>query len=501
MIAVGDGKERFGHCITADSGNSVGEISGHSAQINSVSIRQQRPLRAATASDDSTVVFLHGAPFKYNTSMRGNHQKFVYGTSFSPDGARLVSVGQDKKICLYDGKTGEFTGSIGDGVHTGSIFGVSWSPDSKSFATASADQTVRVWDVEAGKATHTWRMGGEGVASVPDQQVGVTWPAGRTDGLVISVDLAGNLNYLTPGSAAPTRVVRGHQKNITALTVSSPKSEKPTLWTGSAEGRITAWDPATGAASNLDGESHSNYVAALTPSADGKRVASAGWDDTLRSIDASTRSFAATGIGKTGGQPRFAASGAGAVVYVASSNGIETFVDGAAAGSFDLGKGITPTALAASPDGAHVAVGGSDKTVRLLRASGTNLTHATTAETALATPASALAFSPDGARLAAGTAAGGITLYGVPSLSVETTRWSAHSARVASIAWRSDSQFAASGGLDTNVFVWSVASPGKRIRAGGAHKDGVNGVVWLDDKRVASAGADAAVKTWKVDGI
>ena len=30
IIAVGDGKEQFGRCITADSGNSVGEIIGHS---------------------------------------------------------------------------------------------------------------------------------------------------------------------------------------------------------------------------------------------------------------------------------------------------------------------------------------------------------------------------------------------------------------------------------------------------------------------------------------
>ena len=42
IIAVGDGRNRYGHAFTADSGNSVGEISGHSAVINSVSIRQQR---------------------------------------------------------------------------------------------------------------------------------------------------------------------------------------------------------------------------------------------------------------------------------------------------------------------------------------------------------------------------------------------------------------------------------------------------------------------------
>src|SRR6185437_6336670 len=123
IIAVGDGKERFGHCVTADSGNSVGEISGHSSQINSVSIRQQRPLRAVTGSDDTSLVFYHGAPFKFNTSLRAQHQGFVFGTAFSPDGSVFTSVGADKRIWLYDGRTGEPKGQIGEGLHTGSIFG------------------------------------------------------------------------------------------------------------------------------------------------------------------------------------------------------------------------------------------------------------------------------------------------------------------------------------------------------------------------------------------
>ena len=78
IIAVGDGKERFGHCITADSGNTVGEISGHSSQVNCVSIRQQRPLRAATGSDDTNIVFYHGAPFKFNTSLQGKHLSLIH---------------------------------------------------------------------------------------------------------------------------------------------------------------------------------------------------------------------------------------------------------------------------------------------------------------------------------------------------------------------------------------------------------------------------------------
>ena len=138
IIAVGDGKERFGHCITADSGNSVGEISGHTSQINSVSIRQQRPLRAATGSDDTSLGFFHGAPFKFNTSLRGQHNRYVYGVAFSPDGSLLASVGADKKIWLFDGKTGEVKSQIDDDEHKGSIFSVSWAKDSKRFVTSSA---------------------------------------------------------------------------------------------------------------------------------------------------------------------------------------------------------------------------------------------------------------------------------------------------------------------------------------------------------------------------
>ena len=74
------------------------------------------------------------------------------------------------------------------------------------------------------------------------------------------------------------------------------------------------------------------------------------------------------------------------------------------------------------------------------------------------------------------------------------------------IAWSGDGGFAVSGSLDTNVHIWSLASPGKRVKVGNAHKEGVSGVVWIeggaDGKgRVVSVGADAAVKSWKVEGL
>ncbi|KAF2230418.1 WD40 repeat-like protein [Viridothelium virens] len=498
VIAVGDGKERFGHCITADSGNSVGEISGHSSQINCVSIRQQRPLRAATGSDDTSLVFLHGAPFKFNTSLRDMHNRFIYGVQFSPDGTSLVSVGADKRIWLYDGKTGESKVKIGEGIHTGSIFGVSWAKDSKRFVTASADQTVRIWDAEAGKAVQTWRLGEEGVVSIPDQQVGITWPSGRSDGLVISVDLEGNLNYLTEGSPKPSKVVRGHQKNVTAATISDK-----TFWTGSYEGRVCAWDVTAGSASKIDSESHTNYVSSLAASP--SHIHSVGWDDTLRTIDIHALTFSGS-LTKLSGQPRsIAVSSNKTFVATPSSIEILSASSGEQLASIPSTKGA-PIALAAHAD--LLAVGYDDKQFHIYTVTSSNTLTPVASPTDLPSPVTALAFSPDGTKLAAGTTAGKLAAYGVPDFKLLTSRWTGHTARVTSVAWSADGEFAVSGSLDTNLFVWSLADPGKRIKASNAHKEGVNGVAWVDggreekgSRKVVSSGGDAAVKVWRVEKL
>jgi WD40 repeat protein len=499
IIAVGDGKERFGHCITADSGNSVGEISGHASQINCVSIRQQRPLRAATGSDDTSLVFLHGAPFKFNTSVRGKHDKFIYGTQFSPDGSALVTVGSDKRIWLYDGKTGEPTKQIGEGEHKGSIFGVCWSPDSKRLVTCSGDQTVKVWEVESGKCEQSWRMGGgEGKVSIPDQQVGVTWPAGRTDGLIISLDLEGNLNYFHLGKTeGPVKIVRGHQKAITSAASAAGSGK---LFTGSYEGRARSWDLASGVAELVDGEMHSNQVSGLA--AGSGRVYSVGWDDSLRTADAAQQSFIGGAV-KTAGQPKgvaVAQAGGKEFSIVASTAGLNIYHEGQEVSSLALSP--TPTCVAAVGD--LVASGSDDKTVRIYKITPSGSLEETSTLKDATSPISALAFSKDGSRLATGLANGKVFAYSASSPSewkLDTNRWSAHTARVTSISWSPEGSRAVSGSLDTNVCVWSLKNPGGRVKVTNAHKEGVGAVVWAEDGRVFSCGADAAVKVWGVEGV
>lgn len=393
-------------------------------------------------------MFLHGAPFKFAQKLGGLHKGYVNGVGFSPDGSQLVSVGADRRIQLYDGKTGDATVQIGEGEHKGSIFGVSWNKDSKHFVTASADQTVKLWDVEAGKAVQTWRFGEEGAVSIMDHQVGVVWPAGRNDGMVVSLNLAGDLNYLVQGTQKPTRVVQGHNKSITALG-SSSDGKNQTFWTGSFDGRVCAWDVDSGIGAAVEGQSHSNQVTSFQTTSG--RAYSVGWDDTLRIADTSVKTF-------LGEAPKLSAQPKGLAVsedrtFVATASGVDLFTKDKFDGTLPIPK-FTPTSIAAT--GSIVAVGGDDNVVHIFNAEGgskltpmENLTRSTAQITALA-------FSPDGSLLAAGNSSGKIVVYETNSWEVKTDRWSAHTARVTSIAWNTEGTHAVSGGLDTNVFVWYV---------------------------------------------
>jgi len=329
--------------------------------------------------------------------------------------------------------------------------------------------------------------------SIPDQQVGVVWPAGRSDGLIISLNLAGDLNYLVEGKEAPIKIVQGHNRSITAIG-SSKDSSQDTIWTGSFEGRVCSWDVATGIGAAIDGQTHTNQVTAFTNTPN--RVYSVGWDDTLRIVDEPSKTFVGA-TQKLASQPKGIASTKDHV-FVATLSGVDIFSKDEPVGQLAI-KDYTPTTIAAS--GNFVAIGDDRNIVHIYTLSGSTLSPTTTLTVSTAAITS-LAFSPTTAHLAAGNSSGKICVYDTSSWEVATDRWSAHTARVTSIAWNEEGTHAVSGALDTNVHVWSLASPGKRVKAANAHKDGVNGVCWVEGgKKVASVGGDAAVKIWKVEGL
>ncbi|KAI9333062.1 WD40-repeat-containing domain protein [Zopfochytrium polystomum] len=482
IIAAGEGKERFGHAFLFDSASSVGEIIGHSKVINAITTNKSRPFRAATCSDDMTVNFYHGVPYKFNKTIK-DHSRFVQCVRFSPSGDHFASAGMDGKMFLYDGKTGDKISEItsGEGGHTGGILSFSWSPDGKQILSCSGDTTAKIWDVTASSVVSTFNFGQGGI---DDQQVGSLW----TNNHLLTVSLSGEINYIDKqGGGRPIKTIKGHQKAITSLTVAENSG---TFYTGSYDGRILSW--ADSGAEEVAGSGHTNQVRGLASNS--SKVYSIGMDDTLRSIDAGAKSFTPHVVA-TEGVPNALSVRGPYSAFVTGSGRVTLLKDGALA--FSKSFSWTPTAVDISPDTKTVVVGDEDRKLHVFSFDGQQITEVTTLENNRG-QITALAFSPDGSLLASADRERSILVFDTASWTVKITQWMFHTARVHSISWSPDGLHAVSGSLDTNVEVWSVEKPTKHISIKGAHLDGVNGAAFLDNNTVVTAGQDASVKTWSL---
>ena len=75
---------------------------------------------------------------------------WVLSVGFSPDGAQIVSGGDDGTVRIWDVASGEQVAQL-DG-HAGGVLSVGFSPDGAQIVSGGDDSTVRIWDVASGEA-------------------------------------------------------------------------------------------------------------------------------------------------------------------------------------------------------------------------------------------------------------------------------------------------------------------------------------------------------------
>jgi len=390
MVELKQKQKRFGHAFMFDTGSSTGEIIGHSKVINAVSIRHQRPFRAATAGDDNLIIFHQGAPYRYDKTIK-THTKFALDVRYAPSGDHFASVGSDGKVFLYDGKVGDSLGEFSES-HTGTAYALSWSPDSNAISTCSADTTVKLWDIETRKATTTYTLG----TGLPYQQVGNVWNSPDT---IVSLSFSGDLNVFDRRvGEKPVKVLHGPQKTVTDA-ISNPTAPG-TFFVGSADGRVLSYD-STGEAAPLTGQGHTNLVSGLIGTPDG-RVFTAGYDDRVREVEGSNFTES---VFITGSQPKALAATSDNTVFVVGVDTVEAVRNNQkvaelrSGGASASSSGASATAITAT--GSLIAIGFGDQKVRLYNWDGKSFQEVGILE-ANKGLVSALAFSPDGLKLAAG---------------------------------------------------------------------------------------------------
>ncbi|KAI8973908.1 WD40-repeat-containing domain protein [Pilobolus umbonatus] len=490
IIAVGEGKERFGHAFSFDTSSSVGEIIGHSKIINSVSIRQQRPFRAVTASDDMTVSFFNGVPFKYAKSIN-DHTRFVHSVQFSPSGDFFASAGADGKLFLYDGKTGDHLAelSTAENTHQGGIFSISWSPDSTQILSSSADCTAKIWDINTKSVTSTFSIDSS-CETIDNQQVGNLWKGNH----LITASLSGELNYLDQKSGQISRHVNGHSKAITAISV----SKEDTFFTGSYDGRACAWKYGESGeqtmAEPVEGPGHGNQITSL--SIHDNKFVSTGMDDTLRAGLVNECQFSGTSV-TTASLPKSVAV-SDKIIAVATNAGIEVYNDQLKKLSVNNGLGVTPSTIAVDKDGL-IYVGGEDKLVRIYQLEEDRLVQKGELKDNMGNITS-LAIHPQLNLIAVGDSLGKIFVYDTETRTPVIRNWVYHTSRITSLDWSPCGQYLVSGSIDTHIYIWNRETPSKKIAIKNAHVDAVNSVRFLHKSElgIVSVGQDAAVRVWAI---
>nr|XP_046486360.1 actin-interacting protein 1 isoform X1 [Neodiprion pinetum] len=486
MVVVGEGRERFGHVFMAETGTSVGEISGQSKSINSCDFRPARPFRLITGSEDNTIAVFEGPPFKFKMTKQ-DHGRFVQAVRYSPSGNLFASAGFDGKVFIYDGTTSDLVGEVGSPAHQGGVYGVAWKPDGTQLLTASGDKTCKLWDVETRSLISEFNLG----STVDDQQVSCLWQGNH----LLSVSLSGFINYLDINNPdKPLRVIKGHNKPITVLALSTDRS---TIYTGSHDGYITNWNAESGENNRVQGQGHGNQMNGMK--AAGDKLYTCGIDDSLKIVDVSSNTYTGASI-KLDSQPR-GLDIYGDIVVTVSVRQITIVQDGRKMSS--LSVDFEPSCVTINQENGDVTVGGTtDNKAHVYELSGTNLSPKT--ELQHLGPITDASYSPDNKYLVVCDANRKVILYALPEYKklAHNKEWGFHNARVNSVAWSPDSLHVASGSLDTTIIIWSVESPAKHTIIKNAHPQSqITRLVWLDDETLISVGQDCNTKIWRVEKI
>src|SRR5262249_10422693 len=194
----------------------------------------------------------------------------IRAVAFSPDGRFLAAAGSDKTVRIRDPDTGRLIRSLQG--HEGSVLSVAFSPDSRLVASSSMDLTVRIWEAATGRVVHICsgqKLQAFCVAFSPD---GSRVASATGDGGVKFWDV------VTGQETSAWRNISGSRGNILSF---SPDGQHLAVVSGRevhiravADGRLEH---------TLQG--HFMPIEGLAYTPDGRRLATASWDNTAKLWD------------------------------------------------------------------------------------------------------------------------------------------------------------------------------------------------------------------------
>jgi WD40 repeat protein len=440
--------------------------------------------RAASCGNDG-LIFVWDADTLNLRTVLGERSPWNWSVAFSPDGHRLLSGGQDRIMRLWDVDTGQqlrrFEG------HTGTVTSVAYCPDGRHALSGGEDRTVRLWDVETGKEVRRFEGHAGNVVSVtftPDGLRALSG-GGSEDRTMRLWDIrTGQLVRRFEGHADNFRIVTCLPDGHRAISCSHDKTVR--LWDLDSAQELRRF------------EGHTDQVFYVAISRDGRRALSGGYDQTVRLWDLETgQQLHCMQVGSPVSTVAFSPTG---------KHGLSGSWDGNLR-LWDLERGVEHdpfvridtrrgreyvSRVVFSPDARRLLTCTGEESARLWDVvSGKQLRR-------FRMPRDIwdVAFSSDGRQV---FASGG---DGVGIWATETGEEIRHIPRPqpASGTWgmalSSDDRWLVTAGTDGRVHLWDVAS-GRELHAFTGWAQGV--AVSPDRHRLLSGGGDGTVQLWDLD--